>query len=501
MNRLVKAVFTLTSFSIVDRALGFLFKVYLSREMGASALGVYQVALSFFFAPMILVSSGLPLIAGKMTAGYEAKGLRRTDNLTSAGVLINVLLAVGLIGLAMLLKAPLSALMGSEDASMVFYTLLPALLFSAIAAGFRGSFWGKERFTAISVIELVEQLSRIAVCVIFFTVGMNKTFASALSLTIAMGVSAGLTALLYFVKGGRLASPKGELKPLIKSSAPISLLRASSSLVSSALAVVIPFLFASSGMTNEEAMAVYGGAVGMALPLVFLPITVIGSLAQAMIPSLAKADAEGNVKEVRRQAENAIRFSVVVASLFIPTFSGVGRECGIFLYASEDAGRFMQMGGLLLIPVALESITSSMMNSLGMEKQGFLNYVIGSAVMFGVAFCFYGRFSLEALFATQLVSLILSTALDVVCIKKKTGLSFDFLKTVGACAVFALPCSFITAWTNRLLFGLPELLALIFSAVIGTVGMGAFAVAFGFLDVGILRKRKDNSVKRLHISK
>ena len=49
MNKLAKAVFTLTSFSVLDRVLGFIFKIYLSREMGAAALGVYQVALSFFF--------------------------------------------------------------------------------------------------------------------------------------------------------------------------------------------------------------------------------------------------------------------------------------------------------------------------------------------------------------------------------------------------------------------------------------------------------------------
>ena len=42
---LVKAVFTLTAFSAADRALGFLFKIYLSREMGAAALGTYQIAL------------------------------------------------------------------------------------------------------------------------------------------------------------------------------------------------------------------------------------------------------------------------------------------------------------------------------------------------------------------------------------------------------------------------------------------------------------------------
>lgn len=47
---IMSAVFTLTLFTVLDRALGFGFKIYLSRELGAASLGLYQVALSFFFA-------------------------------------------------------------------------------------------------------------------------------------------------------------------------------------------------------------------------------------------------------------------------------------------------------------------------------------------------------------------------------------------------------------------------------------------------------------------
>ena len=503
MNKLVKAVFTLTSFSMLDRALGFVFKIYLSREMGASALGVYQVALSFFFVLMTLVTSGLPLIAGKMTAEYEARGLKRTNALTTAGLLLNGVISITLIGLVFALRVPLTSVIGNEESANLLYVLLPGLLFCAIAAALRGSFWGKERYAAISIIELLEQVARIGLCVLFFALGFVKTFAATLSLTIAVGFSMVLTAVLYAVKGGRLASPAKELKPLFSSSAPISVLRASTSLVNSLLAVVIPFLFTTSGMTNEEALAMYGATVGMAMPLVFLPITVIGSLSQAMIPTLAKASAVGNHKEVKRQAERAIDFSVVVASLFIPMFAGIGAECGELLYGNADAGRFLQMGGLLLIPVALESITSSMMNSLGMEKQGFVNYVIGSAVMFGVAFCFYGHFSAEAFCLSQAVSLILSTSLDVICIKKRTGISLSFLKTTGVCLLLAVPCIFLTNWIFNLLFALPQLLALILSALVGVGGMAMLGVAFGFIDVGRFNSRKKSSAnlqKRLHIS-
>lgn len=68
------AVFTLSVFTVIDRALGFIFKIFLSRELGAAMLGVYQVALSFFFVLLTATTSGIPLIVSKLTAKYRISG-------------------------------------------------------------------------------------------------------------------------------------------------------------------------------------------------------------------------------------------------------------------------------------------------------------------------------------------------------------------------------------------------------------------------------------------
>lgn len=497
MNKLARAVVTLTSFSVVDRALGFVFKIYLSREMGAGGLGIYQVALSFFFVLMTLTTSGLPLISGKLTAAYDAKGMgRRTDSLVSAGLISGGAISLALIGLVVALRAPVSSVIGSEEGRAALYILLPSLLFCSLAAAFRGAFWGKERYATISVIELTEQIVRIALCVALFAVGMDKIYAAALSLAVAMAVSAVATAVCYFARGGRLSRPRGEFAPLLSAAMPISVLRASTSLVNSLMAVAVPFLFVTSGYTDGEAMEMFGATVGMAMPLLFLPITVIGSLSQAMIPALAKADAAGDKAEVRRRAETAIGFSVVVACVFLPLFGGLGAECGEAVYGDARAGEFLRMGSALLLPIALESVTSSMMNSLGMEKQGFLNYVIGSAVMFGVMFAFWGRFDADVLCLALFVSLTLSTALDVICIRRRTGISLSFLGRAAAAVGLALPCCFLASWTCAALRACPLLLAASVGAVVGCGGTVALYSAFGLMESFVAYGRKKSRHKR-----
>ena len=65
---IIKAVALITLFSFLTRILGFVFRIYLSWEMGAEMLGIYQVALSIIGVLMMLVSSGLPLSLSKFTA-------------------------------------------------------------------------------------------------------------------------------------------------------------------------------------------------------------------------------------------------------------------------------------------------------------------------------------------------------------------------------------------------------------------------------------------------
>ena len=102
------AVFTLSVFTVIDRALGFIFKIFLSRELGAAMLGVYQVALSFFFVLLTATTSGIPLIVSKLTAKYRISGeLKKERSLTAAALIVGLAISLAVAGLVLLLYKPL----------------------------------------------------------------------------------------------------------------------------------------------------------------------------------------------------------------------------------------------------------------------------------------------------------------------------------------------------------------------------------------------------------
>ena len=69
-----KSVAVVTAYSVATTLFAFLFKVFVSRQFGASVVGVYQMALSFYFYVSAVALSGLPTVISRKIAEDEKTG-------------------------------------------------------------------------------------------------------------------------------------------------------------------------------------------------------------------------------------------------------------------------------------------------------------------------------------------------------------------------------------------------------------------------------------------
>lgn len=490
------AVFTLSIFTITDRALGFIFKIFLSREIGAAAMGVYQVALSFFFVLLTATTSGIPLIVSKLTAKYRISGeIKKERSLTAAALIVGLVISVVITGAVILLYKPIGNLFADKESAIVLLFLLPALVFSSVYSAFRGNLWGRQRYFAVSLVEILEQIARIIVCIILFALGFNKLYMTALSLSLGCFVSMVSVILCFFAMKGRLNNPKGQIIPLLKSSTPITVSRAASSVINSLVAIAVPFLLISSGFTREESMSLFGSGVGMAMPLLYLPITVVGSLAFVMIPTVSTGMGKGNLKHVNSQIESATGFAIIIASLFVPMFFALGEPIGKFVYDNADAGKFLAASAWLLIPLSVENITSSVMNSLDLEIKSFINYMLGSLVMFAILFAFYGNFNIVLLSVGMGTGWCVTCVLHIICIRKKTGLGFSYLKKLLKSVLLIVPACFVTKCVFSLLSSLTLFWSISISSSVSLLFYAAAGYVFGLVDIDFFKTKVKTNAK------
>ena len=61
-----------TIFSVVEKFLGFLYRIVLSRTLGSEGVGLYQIALSVFAVLVTATSSGIPITVSRLITKHRA---------------------------------------------------------------------------------------------------------------------------------------------------------------------------------------------------------------------------------------------------------------------------------------------------------------------------------------------------------------------------------------------------------------------------------------------
>ena len=95
MKKIFKAVAIVTIFSVITRVLGFFFRIFISRKLGAEGMGLFQMASSVMGIFLTVVSSGIPLITAKSVSKYESLNqLKRRDKVVGSALIVGLVVSL-----------------------------------------------------------------------------------------------------------------------------------------------------------------------------------------------------------------------------------------------------------------------------------------------------------------------------------------------------------------------------------------------------------------------
>jgi stage V sporulation protein B len=485
IKKLFKSVVTVTIFAVLTRTLSFIFKIYLSRTLGAEVVGLYQICLSAFFLFSALGASGLPTVLSRKIA--EERALKPDSNghaqITST-LILGILVSAVSIGIIYLFKPCLGAVFTDKRAVPLFYIMLPALLSSCIYSIIRSWFWGRKQFTYFSITETLEEVLRILFTALFVSgafAGIGGAYGIALAFTISDATVAVLLIALFFFKGGRLQKPV-RLSEIAKPALPVTAMRVFGCLASTLLAILLPARLIDAGYSISEATASFGRIAGMANPLLFAPNAIIASMTIVLVPEMSENGIKNNYQLLNRQINGGINFALLISGFFMVAFCALGRNLTELLFADTVSGEYLQAASLFMLLVPVNMITTSTLNSIGMEKENFFSFLAGTVFMLAAVYFLPQYIGLYSVVAATAISLILCCACNLYYLKKRINLRFGFLKTILMVSLFALPSIFFTKWVYALLVDLIGLFAMLLAFSAGSVMFGTLAYLFGVLN-------------------
>jgi len=482
-SNIYQTAMMVTVLSSIERFLGFLYRIILSRTIGGEGMGLYQIALSLFAVFVTAATSGIPITVSRLMTKYKAEQNRAAENAAiTAGIITALAFALPIFLAGFFGKNLLSLLFADNRCANIFLILSPGLIFTSVYAVLRGAFWGNKQFFAYSVIELIEEAVMITLgtfLVLSAADSVDGAVRAAIAVTASYIVSFAIAVIYFICKGGKTADPKPQLKPLLSSALPITAMRTSSSLINSLIAIILPARLIAAGMTQSEALSEFGMAFGMAVPVLFIPSTIIGSICLVLVPELSENFYRGKHDALKRDIENALKTTAVIACALMPMLFVLGEDMGLVLYSNAKSGEIISRCCLMLIPLSLNMISTSMLNSLHLEKKTLLYYAISSAGMLLIIFFLPALIGSYALTAGMFFNFTLSTALNLrllnkTCVKKPKYLS-HLIKT--------FLCALPAGAAGKLIYSLfNKLVSVFFAMCLTAICMAAiiFALFYAF---------------------
>lgn len=406
-RHMLKNVLTLSSASLLVRAMGFIYRVILVRAAGAEVIGVFQMTSPLLKLSSSVVSLGLPVALSKTVA--EALARRDTTKMNkSFKVSLVFVLCNSLVATAVLLASAgfLSERALSDNRTKLAIMTMPlALVFICMSGVFRGYFHGCRNATPPAVAQVMEQSVRIAVAAALasrIARAPAESAAAVIMLALGIGEMAGFAtlAVFKFASGRRRAEyPTADAKSrapapsgidlvseLLAISLPLTAVGFASSVSHTLDAMIIPRRLLASGCDTAEAALLFGRLSGMAMPVLFLPGLVIFPVSTMLLPEVAASAANSNPSVLRaklRQVLLATSGLTVATSLVIPLAAG---PVSSILYGTDEAASLIAWYAPAVPLLYIGYVLSSALNGLGKARLVLVSTIAGCLLDFSVLY-------------------------------------------------------------------------------------------------------------------
>lgn len=435
---LITGAAILTMAGITTRMIGFFYKIFLSRAIGAEGLGIYQLVFPVYAFCFALVVSGVQTgISRCCAAALAEENPMKARTYFSSGFIFSFLLSLAAAFILYRHGDFISSfLLGEARCGDLLRLISFSIPMGTIHTCISAWYFSKSRTGIPSVSQLLEQLTRVISSYVLYLIFLENGWEPSPILAVA-GVLAGemISALfsgiciLYHFQGKeyqhtRQYSRLSCGKELIFLSLPLTANRLLLTLLQSTESIMIPGKLMLSGLTSSQALSIYGILTGMALPFILFPSAVTNSVSTVLLPAIAGEQAKGNQEKIRTATENTVKYCLMLGIFAAGVFFFFGKYLGVMIYGNEDAGTFIRILSFLCPFLYLTGTLSSILNGLGHTGLCFLQNAIGLSIRILFVLIFIPHYGITGYLWGILSSQLIITILNICFVRSKVVFSF-----------------------------------------------------------------------------
>jgi O-antigen/teichoic acid export membrane protein len=199
---------------------------------------------------------------------------------------------------------------------------------------------------------------------------------------------------------------------------------------------------------------------------------------------LSESFYKNQTKNLRKNIDKALKFSISVACLTIPVLLCFGKQLGMLFYKSEEAGIYLAFAAPIILPMSVCMISTSILNSMNMEKRTLLYYTFGAIFMLASIYLLPKLLGVYALFIGLAGQFTINAIFNLVALNKKIKAKQDYLPFALKAVLFILPtCALGYALVNILQCFTGNTLTCILGGTITVAFNALFYLLFGLTPI------------------
>ena len=433
----------LTSTGFICRILGFFYRIFMSRTIGAEGLGIYNMVHPIFSICFAVCAGSIQTALSQYVAANQTRGraVFRTGLVIAMGM--SFLLAWVIYGNAGFLA---EKLLLEPRCAPYLPVMAVSVPFAALHACINGYYYGMQKARVPAFSQVAEQVIRMGAVFLIASIWLESGRQITVSLAVYGHLIGEMASAVFTVfclgffppckDGDSRRAPAIPLSfgataaPLMALALPLMGNRLILNVLGSAEAIWIPNRLMSSGLTNSEALSVYGVLTSMALPFILFPSAITNSMAVLLLPTVAEAQADGNEARISSMISMSLRYSCYMGVLCIGIFTIFGNQLGVSVFHDQNAGTYITILSCLCPFMYLATTMGSILNGLGRTSSTFFQNVFAMVIRLAFVLFAIPRYGILGYLWGMLVSELALALMSFLAVKRLVPFCWDTVNMI-----------------------------------------------------------------------
>ena len=381
-SKILRDTFLLTAMQLFLDMSALLLNIFITKQLGTSAMGILSLIGSFLGLAGILSNGNAFLCISRLVSEELGKKNGDPNRILSYGIRLCLFLSVTVSLFILVFSGTISRRFFSGAYLTNALRLMPfALITGAVSACLKGYFNACRKASVTAVGEIVEFLIRCAV-IVFMTLTAGASTEDQVCRIMILGIIAGNIVSLSIFGTAYMKlheTSRGKCSLTFRRYTALSLPIMGGSVLTAVLSstndALIPICLRQYGDSAGDALSKFGIFEAIVIPTLFFPSVVLCSMSGIIVSEAAKANAENNKARIKILTEKTKAWTLMFSIFAAAVLMRFGSPIGELLGGGELAGRMITVIAPVIPFIYMEIVLEAIIKGMGLQSFSSMNYL------------------------------------------------------------------------------------------------------------------------------